>query len=369
MPELMVVSNQWASRPDDQRYLTLEDMEAAVRSRKDMSREVRDDFANFELGWDPDDDVFVKAGGLQQAYLTNYSFGQFCSTVGVNGGTQYLRSLPPALAVPALQWTLEQRDGGLMKLLALSQDGVSGEVRAFTGPDYGRIWDADVVATVREMNHDDRWKVPAATYATSDPKRATTLYASDRDVFIFLCDPNSAIEINGEAMFRGFVVYNSETGNRSFGLLTFLYRRVCDNRIIWGASHINRLVLRHTLNGPRRFAEKAIPLLQQYNTESATPIIERVKAAKEMKVGKDSKSVAEWLAKRGFTKTEAKVAVERAEIEEGDPTNLWSVVQGLTSMAKAKKHSDDRFEFEKKASDLLDLVPESDGKSIVYMSR
>ena len=35
---LQAASTQWASRPDDQRYLSLDDLTAAVSARRDLSR-------------------------------------------------------------------------------------------------------------------------------------------------------------------------------------------------------------------------------------------------------------------------------------------------------------------------------------------
>ena len=90
------------------------------------------------------------------------------------------------------------------------------------------------------MNHGN-WQVPAASYADANPKRATTLYGSDRDVFIFLVDPDNPIEHGEDTLFRGFYTWNSEVGAATFGLATFLYRFVCDNRIIWGAQDFKEL--------------------------------------------------------------------------------------------------------------------------------
>jgi hypothetical protein len=69
------------------------------------------------------------------------------------------------------------------------------EFRAVTGPDYGRIWDRELVAAVMKIagdgTGDTRWKVPGMldwASMTHNPfvdvtKDTTTLYASDRDVF------------------------------------------------------------------------------------------------------------------------------------------------------------------------------------------
>src|SRR6202045_2594559 len=74
------------------------------------------------------------------------------------------------------------------------------ELRAVTGPDYGRIFDHELVAAVQRIagngTGDTRWKIPGVLdWSTGiyNPcvdvtKNTTTLYASDRDVFLFLVD-------------------------------------------------------------------------------------------------------------------------------------------------------------------------------------
>jgi hypothetical protein len=112
------------------------------------------------------------------------------------------------------------------------------QLRALVGPEYGRTYDHQVVEMVREVNGDGRWHIPAATYQAKDPLRATTLDASDRDVFIFLVDERNPItvQVGGEvrALFRGFMVWNSEVGHHRLGILTFLYDYVCYNRMVHG---------------------------------------------------------------------------------------------------------------------------------------
>src|SRR3546814_11805905 len=61
-------------------------------------------------------------------------------------------------------------------------------------------------------------------------KGTTTLYASDRDVFLFLVDDANPIEAgrlpNGDPdlFFRGFYCWNSEVGSQTLGMATFSLR-------------------------------------------------------------------------------------------------------------------------------------------------
>ena len=149
------------------------------------------------------------------------------------------------------------------------------ELRCLVGPDYGRIYDHEVVRAVRELNADGRWRVPAASYSVQNPKRATTLYASDRDVFIFLVDDQNPVSFEADGvkrnLFRGFMVWNSEVGSRTFGLTTFLYNFVCDNRIVWGATRRAASSRSSTGRTPRkRFAKEALPHLRAYADSTVT---------------------------------------------------------------------------------------------------
>ena len=96
------------------------------------------------------------------------------------------------------------------------------ELRAVTGPDYGRIWDHELVAAVMKIAGNGtggtKWKVPGVldwNTMTHNPfvdvtKDTTTLYASDRDVFLFLVDDTHPIEAgrlpdgSPDLYFRGF---------------------------------------------------------------------------------------------------------------------------------------------------------------------
>lgn len=355
---LYAASKEWASRPDDQRYLSLEELKAAVLARKQecwtatpRCRDMRIIPANDGLAievYDP------SASQRRELYPTNWAFGQLSQYA--NAPAAYLRKLPPELAAINLQWGLEKspiRDDALV----LAQSNGSHYLRAMTSASYGRIWDYQVVQAVERVNHDGRWKVPAASYTTSNPRRATTLYASDRDVFIFLVDPNNSIEVNGEQLFRGFYVWNSEVGSATFGLTTFLYRYVCDNRIIWGATEVRELRIRHTGGAPDRFAYEGERYLRNYADESTAKLVEGIKAAqaKQIPTGKDQ-SVEQWLQGRGFTKAQAKASYETAVAEEGRARSIWDIVNGVTAYARSIANTDDRVELETRAGKLMEYA-------------
>jgi uncharacterized protein DUF932 len=351
------VNQEWASRPMDERFLTLDDLSRAVAARRQRSEVL--DVALDTMQVRPTD-----AGGLvltdrdgRGGKLNHWSFGQLCSRAKAPAG--YLRTLPAQLAAIPLQWSLETHEGGSDetndgKLLIRGGD----DVDAITSPTYGRIWDLDVVRAVQRSIDPAVWKVPAASYAAKDPKRATTLYASDRDIFLFLVSENQIDAGGGDVLNRGFYVWNSEVGSATFGIATFTYDYVCDNRTIWGQANFSEIKIRHTSGGPHRFAVQAAPQLAAYANAATGQTIATIKAAKARDVGKDKKSVIDWMKARGFTTAVAGKAYTAAERDPRgyNPRSLWGVVQGLTDVAHDVGHTDDRVSLEAAAGRLLDVV-------------
>lgn len=245
------VSAEWFSRPDDQRFLNLDDLYTATRQRRDTAhvRTVKSDAVRVVAERDdPESLTLIFPGREDPVAPTHWSFGQLCGLVGAPSG--YLRQLPAPLAAINLQHGLLNHRAELIKTLETDTGGI--ELRAVTGPDYGRIWDHELVGAVRRIagngTGDTRWKVPGVLdWGTMrhNPfvdvtKETTTLYASDRDVFVFLCDDTHPIEAgrlpNGEPdlYFRGFYCWNSEVGSKTLGMASFYLRGVCQNLNLWG---------------------------------------------------------------------------------------------------------------------------------------
>jgi hypothetical protein len=362
MTNLMRASEQWRSRPDDQRFLSLAELKAHVAQRKAESWTAAPRVESLRFNFDqqaPDAGLLVDvfdptAGETRSLAPTNWSFNQLAQYAGAPAA--YLRKLPPVLAAMNAQWGIEHtpiRDDALL----LAQSNGDNKLRAVTSTSYGRIWDSQVVDAVEKVNADGRWQIPASSYSTQNPRRATTLYASDRDVFIFLVDPNNPVEVNGDTLFRGFMTWNSEVGSQVFGLTTFLYRYVCDNRIIWGATEVQELRIRHSRGAPERFAYEGEKFLKRYADESTVKLIEGVKAAQAAEIPlKKDQSVENWLQARGFTKAQAKGSYESAVAEEGKARSVWDIVNGITAYARSIPHANDRVDLETKAGELMSQV-------------
>jgi hypothetical protein len=354
MDVISTVSQQWASRPNDERYLSLADLFGAVSKRRQAS-------ACYDIATEhlsviaPDDSMELElvdaARGRHLGALNHWSFGQLCAAAGASAS--YLRKLPSALAAPCLEWNLSN-DAERSDAKVLTRD--DGQLTASVqSPTYGRIWDAEVVSAVMSRLGPE-WKVPAASYASSNPKLASTLYASDRDVFLFLVNEERPIEVGNESLFRGIYLWNSEVGSATFGMATMLYRFVCDNRNIWGPADFREIRVRHTSGGPARFMAQAVPQLRAYADASTHETVKAINAAQNREVGRDPKSVRDWLTSKGFTKSLSDRAQANAESSGLNPRSIWGLVQGLTDEAHRIGHTNDRVDLERKAGALLDLA-------------
>jgi hypothetical protein len=378
------VSSQWFNRPDDQKFLTLDDMLAhkKVDAQRMTSRTV--DTHKVKIIGDFDEsnpsrgNIFVEYTdeNKQEHYNTptNWSFGQLSQLAGAPSG--YLRDLPAPLAADCIQWGLKyNRSKDLIKVYGNQANG--GELRAATGPDYGRIFDWEILDPIKNLIDESggRWKVPGMMVgsrnglAVYDPEvpvsmETTTLFASDRDVFVFLVDDRNPIEVgklpNGEPdlMFRGFYAWNSETGSKTAGIAAMYLRGVCMNRNLWGVENFEEIKIRHTKFAPDRFAMEARPALQSFANGSTHSFIEGVQAAKDLKVAKDDEERLDFLTKRaGLSGRMAKAASARHFKEEGRPVEtVWDAAQAITAIARDVPHQDARIQVERKAGALLDKV-------------
>jgi hypothetical protein len=368
------VSSEWFSRPDDERFLSLTDLHAAVKGRaaKSRTRTVESAAIRVEAARDDAEKLELLLPDSEAPFApTHWSFGQLASLVGAPAA--YLRQLPAPLAAINLQYGLTTHRAEQVKTLE-TQDG-RNELRAVTGPDYGRIYDHELVSAVMKIAGDGvgdtRWKIPGVldwSTGVYNPnaavsRKSTTLYASDRDVFLFLVDDLNPIEAgklpdgSPDYFFRGFYCWNSEVGAKTLGLASFYLRAVCQNRNLWGVEDFQEIVIRHSKYASDRFAREAASALTRFAESSPTPFINGIKAARERIVARNDDDRSDYLRKRGFSKAETATIIETVLAEEGrPPASVFDFVQGITAVARGKPHQDARLELENRARSLLSAV-------------
>lgn len=366
------VSSEWFSRPDDERYLSLSELADSVRGRSERSRTrvVETSLIHVEASrTDPERLSLILPGSDAAVAPTHWSFGQLASQVGAPAS--YLRQLPAALAGINLQYGLTSHRAEQIKTLETDNGRI--ELRAVTGPDYGRIYDHELVEAVQRIagngTGDTRWKVPGVldwSTGVYNPrvditKDTTTLYASDRDVFLFLVDDLNPIEAgrlpdgSPDLYFRGFYCWNSEVGAKTLGMASFYLRAVCQNRNLYGVEDFEEITIRHSKYAASRFAHEAAPSLLNFANSSPLPFVNGIKAARERIVARTDEDRTDFLRRRGFSKAETAKVIDTVLAEEGrPPESIFDFVAGITAVARDKPHQDARLDMEGKAKKLLD---------------
>lgn len=324
-----------------------------MKRRERSSEDVRN-ISHVELVATPDGSIAMN-GETPPAYLTNWAFGQLATAVGAPA--KYLRSLPPDMVKDCLKYGLRRSSGRCKVMLRSSPfSNRSGEdlyTAAFTGPTYGRIWDADVIESLMAAIDGTNWHVPSAlrNYGSDN----AGLYASDRDMFAFFVNDENPVEIGSARLGRGFFIWNSETGAATFGLTTFLFNYICGNHIVWGAEQINELRIVHRHKAPGRFYQDVIPILNRFleNRALTDSVGITVEKAMNTKIGTSIEEVASWFASKPFTKKEVIDAYWAGLYAGDDPTSLWGMVQGFTACAKSIPHASAKVDLERRAGALL----------------
>lgn len=376
---LMRASRQWASRPDDERYLDLPSMLAAMRNMQERSMQKTISSRKLEIVAPEHDKAMGDLAVLDQSTgdlsaPTHWAFGQLAQLCGAPAG--YLRKLATPIVADALNWGLrfnrEIQDMAIMTR-SVERSNVETEdkttigdeyaaLMCATGPNYGRVWNGDIIEQIIRVFGDGRtgiFRVPGE-FGKQVPitKQNTTLYAGDRDCFVFLADEENKIEVpnrrNGEPglLSRGFFFWNSEVGSTSLGVAQFLYDYVCMNRMVWGTLDYQEVRIRHTASAPDKFVDEIAPALHALRDRPAQPIVQAIENARAARI----EDADEWLAKR-YSKRSAALYQALHMEEEGRPIEtLYDASNALTAYARGINHTNERVAMEREAGKLIDMA-------------
>lgn len=363
MSTLMQANREWSTRPNDERFVNLYDLHSAVELARSRSKEKSlssRGLTAVPIDGDNDGLQIVGPNGAPVG-VSNWAFGQLAGLAGAPAG--YLRNLPAALAADNINWGLHHaRDVEDVKTL-LTLDDVGPKLRAVTGPGYGRIWNATITKALCDRFGDGLsgdFRVPGEFGQQVEiTKDNTTLFASDRDMFVFLADERHKIEIanrrDGKSglLSRGFFIWNSEVGSRSFGIATFLFDYVCCNRIVWGAQGYEEITLRHSSGAPDRWIEQVAPAIERYANSSAAGVVKAVTDARQARVD----DVDSFLKARKFSGAQVSAIKAAHMVDEQRPMEtLWDISTGITAHARSIAFQDARVDLEREAGKILNLA-------------
>lgn len=389
---LLGAHNQWASRPNDERFWGLDDMGDAMRSVRDNGKS-RTAPTNAMVattyqypGYDSPELVITGSNGVPVS-LTNWSAGQLCRYVGAP--TDYISRLPAELAANCVNHGLRQRKDETAQLLMHRNSDQSLTLRSMTSEMYSRLWNIDIINGLKPAT-DNGWMVPPARPVRDDPRaRKATVndivpgqdsfglsvkvgdliapagcYASDRDMFVFMVNPTRVIDVSGsDGLMRGVFVWNSEVGAGALKVQCFYLEAVCGNHIVWGAKGVQTLRLVHKGDNFRNFGYKLTRELRQLSEADTKAEVEMVAAARNYVLGENRAETIDTVFNnrqiglpKGVIEASYTVAEQYEHTAKAPPVTAWGLAHGMTRYSQTLPNADARATVDAGAGRLLQLA-------------
>lgn len=387
---LTQASHQWANRPADERFWTLQELYAATQAHRENARAKTILYRQLQCQDVAGDLALVGPEG-NSATLTHYAFGQLSARMGAPA--DYLRSLPAPMATECVNYGLQrigadENDRSAQVLFDIG--GARPVVRCVTSEKYQRIWNFEIVERLLPLA-EFGWQVPPArpsghseatrpateadilrlsqsnglAVKVGDPIAPAGLYASDRDMFAFLVNESAIIDDGSEGgLARGFFVSNSEVGDASLKLTRFLYRAVCGNHIVWGAEQVSEISIRHIGNAGDRFGREFVAELRKYSDSSTADDTQRISQAKSFKLGGTKEEILDslfgmkrlGLSRKALEASYTYAERENAENRTGDPHSAWGFAGGITRLAQESTYASERVKLDRAAGKVLEMA-------------
>lgn len=353
--ELFHAHNQWANRPEDERFTSLEEMYTACKGYADTAVEKEIAYSDLRVeAVDGDVQIVGKAG--VPAKLTHWAFGQLASRIAAPAS--YLRELPATLACQNLNHGLAKLTGAKDKLAQLLFHKNGGLLlRALTSDIYTRVWNYEIAARLIDMQTYG-WEIARPDIRVIDQRLPA--YASDHDLFVFMRTANNAIEVKGQSSpcWRGTIWTNSEVGKGSLGMMHFLYNEMCGNHIIWGASEVSEVKLRHVGSVREKFQLFQAEAFKYEATAAGAEEL-KIESAQSTLIGGTKQEVLDTLfniKRLGIPRSVLEAGYDACvPDQDGDPNTQWGMVQGLTRHSQTLPHADKRTKIDEGAGRLLGL--------------
>jgi hypothetical protein len=381
---LSQASQQWATRPADQRFASLREMLLATILHAQHSSETTVELNRSEVVVGADGNLMLKTPHTPDLTFSHWGFQQFCNGVGSNA--RYMRSLKtePGRAAMNLNRDIAKNGETLGKSVLYIRNIGQPELMSSTSTAYARLFNHEMTQAVIDLGSD--WRLLPARPANDDDPNArpataedigkssrmelgemcvpSGAYASAQNSFIFVVNENVGIDDGTDGGLKlGFFAENSEVGERVWALTTFLYREVCGNHIVWDASQIKQIRIKHM--GDNMVGRMRDALNRQIETYRATDVdayAARIQKAMRSFLGTSFDDLSDTVFARkdiGLTRGAIKNAYAVAEQHvdtDGNPRSIWGFTQGLTRYSQMTNWQDARDELDKAASRVLALV-------------
>ncbi len=354
--ELFKAHRQWASRPADERFTSLQDLYNQTKHYAEQAKTTNVNYADLRVEA-VNGEVQLVGRTKVPAQLTHWSFGQLAAKI--DAPASYLRDLPATLAVQNLNHGLSQRATNKDTASLMFHSNGSLLLRAITSEHYARIWNYEVAERLLDLETKG-WTPARPTFRSSVENEPPSLYASDHDMFAFICSDSRIPEPgNDRGLLRGVIVENSEVGASALKLTRFLYREMCGNHIIWGASKVLEISVRHVGNAREKWGFYQGEL-KRYAESSVNDEAAKIASSRTVRIGDTKEQVLDRLfgmRSLGLSRKMLDRGFEAVkQNEDGDARTVWGMTQGLTRASQTLEHADQRIVIDKAAGKLLEFV-------------
>lgn len=386
-------SNQWAKRPDDERYESLEALHNAALDYYNHSKESVVSYSDLavKLFDDEDEDIAIIGKSGKPAALTYTAAKQLCQRI--NAPHDYISRLPPALAAVNLSVGLKQRalEGNNETKLLFYNKGAEDSrlyIRSWTGEGYARIWHHEITKPVMDLQ-EYGWRLPPARPAHGDSLTARPATAADilpgpmhslsikigdmidhagaylgqgkPELFIFIVEPTQAVESKqGRFLHRFAMISNSEIGDAKLRVKYGLYDHVCGNHILWNVEDVMEVAIKHSGNARVRAFEQLEVSFTKYRNTDLSVESERIHKAQAYQLASRKEDLLDMLfGKKIAGKKELIKAYDIAEqnIDSyGSPLSAWGFANGLTELSQQSKYTDERVNLDNAASRVIQFA-------------
>lgn len=384
---LTEASNQWATRPADQRFWGIPDLLESSKEERYNSKEYQRKTASL-IAMEYEGQLMLSSGQTPTT-MTNWGFTQLSRYV--SAPPSYLQELPPRLAAECLNEGLRRRKEDVVNLY-VRQDlkTKSLELRSFLTDSYSRLYNNDVIETGLKRAVEYGWMVPPGRPSSNDDDRARPatlgdiipgqenfglaikpgdmiapagVYKSDRDMFIFMVNPDRVYDDGNAGLMRGFFLWNSEVGAGAFKLKTFLLENVCGNHICWNASDVKEIKVVHKGKAIDGVSNNVRLTMKAYADSGESNERKMITSAKSFIIGKTKDEVIKWIfgnKSLGISKGDAEesfnYAVKWEHTAKANPNTVWGFVHGLTRFSQTAKYTDERHRLDSAGGKLLQLA-------------
>lgn len=387
----MMASNQWANRPDDERFESSQALKQFLTAEAALTRDVKVDLSklSFNLS-DSGSPRLTSKGDGGGAFLSHLAFQQFGSMAGLP--VDYLRTI----GKPDSQLLLDNLSFGLKRLVEakdsdnqrrfLARVGPeSSVIRAINGQNFGRIMDLDMIDRIIEMESRG-WRVPPARpvrdgqpgtriatehdvlrgrgFALSinigDEIAPAGTYYGDRSSFYIRVNEERTIEVRGQQLFEMVIVQNSEVGSGFWEIFKAWIVGICGNHILHGVQDLKALKVRHVGRAKEKAEIAFSPDLVEEGEDTRQASEQQFYKATQKVLGVGRVEVVEELFGKRIapkkTLEAAWVAADRHESWYGAPNTAWGMASGLTEVSQESRWQDKRQEIDEAAAKVLRLA-------------